>query len=157
VQDPVKPFIYSYHVRVPGYAQRTGKRLFLQPAFFEHGREAVFKTTDRKNMVYFTYPWSEEDNVEIELPAGFALDNADAPGPFSAGEISKYDVKIGVSQDGHKLLYHRSFFFGAGDKGLLFPVTAYPSLKQVFDELHTRDDHTLTLKQSAVATNANPN
>src|SRR5262249_36170243 len=26
--DPLKPFIYSFHVRVPGYAQRTGKRLF---------------------------------------------------------------------------------------------------------------------------------
>jgi hypothetical protein len=33
VTDPVKPFVYAYHVRVPGYAQRTGKRLFLQPAF----------------------------------------------------------------------------------------------------------------------------
>jgi len=33
--DPVRPFRYKYHVRVPEYAQRTGKRLFLQPAFFE--------------------------------------------------------------------------------------------------------------------------
>ena len=32
VTDPAKPFVYAFHVRVPGYAQRTGKRLFLQPA-----------------------------------------------------------------------------------------------------------------------------
>ncbi len=35
--DPIKPFVYSYKVRVPGYAERTGKRLFLQPAFFQKG------------------------------------------------------------------------------------------------------------------------
>src|SRR6185436_2039358 len=38
VTDPLKPFTYAYHVRVPGYAQRTGKRLFLQPSYFEHGQ-----------------------------------------------------------------------------------------------------------------------
>lgn len=84
VTDPVKPYIYSYHVRVPGYAQRTGKRLFLQPGFFEHGREALFSGSERRHAIYFHYPWSEEDSVTIEVPAGFTLDNADAPAPFSA-------------------------------------------------------------------------
>src|SRR5205823_4586991 len=32
--EPVRPLVYLYHIRVPEYAQRTGKRLFLQPAFF---------------------------------------------------------------------------------------------------------------------------
>ena len=44
VTDHVKPLIYSYHVRFPGYAQRTGKRLFIQPAFFQHGRGPLFAT-----------------------------------------------------------------------------------------------------------------
>ena len=40
--DPARPFVYSFHVRVPGYAPRTGKRLFLQPSFFERGVGALF-------------------------------------------------------------------------------------------------------------------
>jgi hypothetical protein len=146
VQDPFKPFTYTYHVRVPGYAQRTGKRLFLQPAFFERGHGALFTAASRKNMVYFNYPWSEEDNVEIELPEGFALDNADAPQPFNAGTISKYEVHIFVTEDKRKLIYKRAFFFG-NDNGLLFPVESYEQLRALFDELHKRDDHTITLKQ----------
>src|SRR5205823_4833713 len=123
VQDPVKPFVYQYHVRVPGYAQRTGKRLFLQPAFFQHGRDPLFAPAERRHMVYFHYPWQEQDEVDIELPAGYALDSPDAPAPFAAGEISKYDVKINVAKDGSKLFYRRSFLFGAGGiGGLLFPV-----------------------------------
>ena len=47
VSDRLKPFTYQYHVRVPGYAQRTGKRIFIQPEFFEHGMPAVFTASDR--------------------------------------------------------------------------------------------------------------
>lgn len=147
VTDPAKPFTYKYHVRVPGYAQRTGKRLFLQPAFFEHGREPLFTAANRRNMIYFSYPWSEEDEVQIDLPSGFALDNADAPQPFTAGKVGKYDVRILVTKDGRTLIYKRSFFFG-GEQTLLFPVESYPQLKLMFDELHKRDDHTITLKQA---------
>src|SRR5205085_1575771 len=106
------PLRKSRSGRARRYAQRTGKRLFLQPAFFERGRGALFTATGRRNMVYFNYPWSEEDNVEIELPEGFALDSPDAPQPFSAGTISKYDVHVLVTQDKRKLIYKRAFFFG---------------------------------------------
>ncbi|MGI9105374.1 MAG: DUF3857 domain-containing protein [Pyrinomonadaceae bacterium] len=149
VTDPIKPFIYAYHVRVPGYAQRTGKRLFLQPAFFQRGAGALFPTSERRNMIHFRYPWSEQDEVSINLPAGFALDNADAPMSLNAGEVSKYDIKIGVTKDGRTLFYHRDFFFGGGKTALLFPVAAYSQLKTLFDELHKRDNHTITLKQGA--------
>jgi hypothetical protein len=156
VTDPVKPFTYIYKVSVPGYAQRTGKRLFFQPAFFQHGLSPLFATSDRQNMIYFNYPWSEDDTVEIELPAGFYLDNADEPMPFAAGAICKYQVKIGVTEDKRTLVYHRSFFFGGGDAGLLFPVQSYPQLKQVFDEMNKRDNHTITLKQGAATAAATP-
>ena len=149
VTDPVKPFAYAYRVRVPGYAQRTGKRLFIQPAFFQHGLKPLFSAAERRNNIYFHYPWSEDDTVEITLPEGFALDNADAPQAFQSGEISSYAVKIAVTTDGRTLIYRRTFFFGGGDSGLLYPPTSYPGLKTLFDELHKRDNHTITLKQGA--------
>lgn len=149
VADPIKPFVYAYHVRVPGYAQRTGKRLFLQPAFFQRGAGALFPTSERRNMIYFPYPWSEQDEVTINLPAGFALDSADAPMGLNAGEVSKYNIKLSVIKDGRTLIYRRDFFFGGGKDLLLFPVAAYSQLKTLFDELHKRDNHTLTLKQGA--------
>lgn len=148
VTDPVKPFVYAYHVRVPGYAQRTGKRLFLQPAFFQRGAAALFPTSDRRHDIYFHYPWAEQDIVEIELPKGFALDNADSPQPFTAANIGKYEVKLGTTKDDRTLIYRRNFFFG-GNESILFPATSYAQLKKIFDILHQQDDHTITLKQSA--------
>jgi hypothetical protein len=139
-------------VRVPGYAQRTGKRLFLQPAFFQKGVEALFLTSDRKHPIYFHYPWSEEDTVTFDLPAGFALDNATSPVPITAGDISKYSAKASVTKDGDKLIYTRNFFFGSGGF-ILFPAKVYSQLKQYFDGVHEEDNHTITLKQSLTTAN----
>jgi hypothetical protein len=146
VTDPAKPFVYGYHVRVPAYAQRTGKRIFLQPAFFEYGSAPLFSSSIRKNDVYFHYPWSEYDEVTIELPTGYALDNADAPAPFSAGAISEYKPTVAVTSDGKLLIYKRNFFFGGGGN-IFFPVAAYPQLKNYFDVVNKQDNHTITLKQ----------
>lgn len=149
VDDPIKPFIYSYHVRIPGYAQRTGKRIFLQPGFFTHGLGSLFPASARKYDIYFHYPWSERDHITIELPPGFALDNADAPPsitPEMTHQISGLRIKMG--SDGKVLVYDRDFFFGGGDS-ILFPATGYAGVKQLFTLLNSADDHTITLKQSA--------
>ena len=148
VMDYTKPLVYNFHVRVPNYAQRTGKRLFLQPAFFQHGDGPRFATNDRKYPIYFHYPWSEDDRVDIELPKGYAFDNADTPAPFGSGKISEYKVSIQAATDGTLLVYKRNFFFG-GDATVLFPVESYAPLKQYFDMLHKQDNHSLALKQMA--------
>lgn len=150
VTDQVKPLVYSFHVRIPDYAQRTGKRLFLQPAFFQHGKAPMFATTDRKYPVYFHYPWSEDDRVEIEMPKGYAFDNADAPAPFRSGDISEYKVNLAVGKDGSFLIYKRNFFFG-GAASILFPVESYGSLKNYFDVMHKQDNHSIALKQAAAS------
>lgn len=155
ITDPLKPYTYNYHIRVPGYAQRTGKRLFLQPEFFQHGLDPLFSGSQRKYPVYFSYPWSEEDHVTIDLPAGFALDNADAPAAFGSPPVTDYKPGISVTTDGHSLIYRRSFYFGGADT-IVFPVSVYPKLKDYFDSVHQSDNHTVTLKQAATTAAATP-
>jgi hypothetical protein len=150
VTDPAKPFIYNYHIKVTGYAERTGKRIFLRPAFFQRGLEPLFPSSQRKQDVYFHYPWSEEDEVTFELPQGYALDNADAPAPFASTPISEYKPSAAVTSDGKTLVYKRSFYFG-GAGNILFPLSSYPQLKNYFDEVHQQDGHTITLKQNSTA------
>ena len=148
--DPVKPFAYSFRVRVPSYAQRTGKRLFFQPAFFQKGLAPIFPTAGRRHAVYFHYAWSEEDYVEIGLPEGFALDNAESPAPLTADTLSKYEPSAAITKDGRTLIYKRKFFFGRGNgQPMLYPNTTYPALKQYFDIVHKQDGHTIALKQGA--------
>jgi hypothetical protein len=137
-------------VRVPGYAQRTGKRIFIQPAFFQRGVEPLFATGGRKHPVYFHFPWSEDDQVHIELPPGYALDNADAPAPFGSGKISEYRPGLSITSDGKTLVYKRTFFFGGGG-AVLFPLETYPAVKGYFDQVHKQDNHNIALKQAAAS------
>lgn len=148
--DPSKPFVYKYHVRVPEYAQKTGKRLFFQPSFFTKGISALFSASTRLYPIYFHYPWSEDDNVTIQLPKGYALDNADRPAPINAGAVSQYDVQMGVTADQGTLVYKRKFFFGNPDL-LLFPVQQYDAIKRLFDEVNKADNHIIPLKQTGPA------
>lgn len=148
VTDTQKPFTYSFKIRVPGYAERTGKRLFLKPSFFQTGRGTLFKTSSRRYDIYFNYPWAEEDTVTIELPQGFALDSPEAPAPFKAGDVTSYDGKLMVTKDGRNLILMRKFFFGGNDS-IVFPANSYTQLKAVFDVLTERDNHTIALKQQS--------
>ncbi len=148
IADAAKPFVYQYKVRVPNYAQKTGKRLFLQPGFFEYGENPVFSTAARKYDIYFQYPWSEIDDIQIELPKNYALDNADAPALLEDPQkIGSLRINIGITKAGDVLTYQRKFHFGGGNQ-ILFPVAAYQPLRNLFDGFHKADTHTITLKQN---------
>jgi len=147
VTDPSKPLITKYKIRVPSYAQKTGKRLFIQPGFFEYGSSPMFSSATRKFDVYFRYPWSEDDRIEIQLPEGFALDNADAPGQIAdPSKIASDTVQMSIDNIGNVLKYNRKFYFGRGGN-ILFPSQAYTAVKGLFDAFHQADTHTISLKQ----------
>ncbi len=142
-----KPYVYSYKIRIPAYAQRTGSRLFLQPAFFQRGIEKTFASNQpRLHPVYFAYAWSEDDSVTIDLPEGFQLDSPDAPNPFAANGID-FSPKLSITKDQRRFIYRRAFSLGAGGV-IMFDTKNYPWLKQVFDYVREADDHTVALKQN---------
>ena len=146
-KDPTKPFIMNYHIRVPQYAQRTGRRLFFQPGFFEKGEGAIFTGSSRKYPVYFPFSWAEEDDITIDLPQGFELESADAPAPARVPDILSLETKMAVTLDGHTLHYDRKFSFG-GTQNLLFPAAQYGGVKQIFDKVYEVNSHMLTLRES---------
>jgi hypothetical protein len=46
-EDATKAVGVKYHIKIEGYAQRTGKRLFVTPAFFEAAMPARFSAATR--------------------------------------------------------------------------------------------------------------
>jgi len=147
VDDASKPLIERFNVRIPNYAQRTGKRIFLQPGFFEYGEKPVFSNADRQYDIFFRYPWSEKDEIEITYPKSYDLDNADAPGQVAdPSKIGLDEINIRVDKQNSLLKYERKFHFGAGPT-VLFKPNVYQPLKNLFDAFHKADSHTITLKQ----------
>jgi hypothetical protein len=143
--DPEQALKLHCHIKIPGYAQRTGKRILVQPLFFQRGVPPLFAATERRYPVDLHYAWQERDTISIMLPNGFAPDHAESPGAFSFGAPGSYELKISV-KDGRELVCGRSLTFGKGG-ALSYPVATYPKVKNVFDEVHRRDDVTISLKQ----------
>jgi len=105
----------------------------------------MFPASTRKLAIYFHYAWKEEDEIALQLPPGFTLENAETPAPVKAADVVDFKVWMGVTTKGDELQYKRTLRFNA----LLFPASSYTPLKQVFDMIHEADNHTLTLKQGA--------
>jgi len=57
---------------------------------------------------------------------------------------------VEIIKDGRGIKYNRSFVFG-GSGSIFFPTESYAQLRQVFDAIHQRDSHTLTLRQGELA------
>jgi hypothetical protein len=148
-KDLSQPVKFSYHVRVQAYAMRTGKRLFVTPAFFEFNLPARYTAAARKYEIYFRYPWSEIDDVVIQAPKGYELDHADAPPSLVFAPVGSYKLKISVTKT-NRIIFHRELIFG-NNQLLLLAADAYPKLKGVFDAIHDRDTHLLTLKAQQVS------
>ena len=149
VTDPDKPFCYRYKIRIPGYAQVTGKRVFLQPAFFQKGNTAEFPTSTRVHDIHFSFAWTEKDDVTIQLPDGFSGSNVTEPQSIGFGEVGEYKVGLLINENG-ALHYRREFAFGRGGR-VIFPKAAYQQLKTVFDKVHENDTQLVTITAQTAA------
>ena len=150
VTEPEKPLVYSYKVSVPGYAQSTGRRLLLRPAFFQFNLAPMFSASERKYGICFQYPWSEEDVVTFEVPEGYELESPDAPQSSKIAQIGNYDVRLQMTRDHRKLTYGRKFTWG-NQGAIMFAAEAYPQMKQIFEFIHRQDNHTLALRQGSAS------
>ena len=151
LRDPEQPLKVSYKLHVPGYAQRTGKRILFPPALFQQGTAPYFTTSERRYDIYFAYPWAETDTVTIALPTGYVPDNPDAPAAVNGGALTQYQPRLSLSKDRRTLILSRKFFFGQGlsETGLLlYPANGYPELKRHFDLIQQRDNFSFVLKHT---------
>jgi len=144
--DSSKPLTYIMRVKVPNYAAKAGRRMIVQPGFFEYGASPVFSSATRTNSVYFPFPWSETDSIEIKLPEGYVLDNPERPEEVAdSGGIAKNSILISIDQSSNTLIYKRNFSFGGGGR-ILFPAGSYTALKTLFDAFHKADTHALSIR-----------
>jgi len=143
--DPLKPFSLTYSVKIPGYADNTGQRFFLQPAFFEKGMGAMFTAETRANNISFHYPINEKDDLTITIPPWMKIEEGSAPQDFGNADWGKFLVKLSFRKKDATLLYSRELVFSMTD----ISAKGYLPLKNIFNKIHQSDEHTLTLHAGA--------
>jgi len=141
---PLEPVAITYHIRVPAYADMTGQRMFVQPAFFQKGAAAMFTSPERAHNIYLTHPWTEQDEVTITLPAGYVLEELSRAAPFPPSPNLSYSAGASFRKSTNTLTYKREFIFKAKE----IKSTGYTALKTVFDGIHAQDNATLSIKRA---------
>ncbi len=140
--DPLEPLSVSYHLRVPEYADRTGSRLFFQPAVFQKNETPLFSETKRRADIMMHYSNVTRDEIRFTLPANFVIEQANAPGNLPIGDLGKYEVVLGENPATKDIHYNRTLTL----TDVYIPVKYYESVRNAFEAIHRMDTHTLTLK-----------
>jgi hypothetical protein len=143
LKGPATPVSVSFEVMGPRFAQRTGTRIFFQPSFFKKGENPVFAETSREYDIYIPFYWSEEDEIKINLPDGYELEEASAPRAVKVPDLLAYDVDVAWLKKENSIRFRREYSV----LGRHLKKDLYPALKEVFDELQTREQHTITLRE----------
>lgn len=137
--DPDQPLKAVFSVELPGFATTTGKRLLLPSELFQ--TRQIFAHSERKNSVYFDYPYRVIEKTQITLPPDVQVEN------LPQNEPVKTDFAVcGVQRTvkGNVLELRRDFALG----GNSFPLKDYPALKSFFEKVHSADEEQVTLKNS---------
>ena len=143
IDDPDQPLVYSFAIHAPGYAQRTGKRLFVQPAVFEHSLAAVFPSPRRAYPIDFHYAWLERDSIVIALPEGYELEPPEAPTPAILPGCGVYQASFAAVSAETLVVYRRVLRMDRWS----IEQSQYDGVKSFFDAVHEQDGRTLALRR----------
>ena len=128
----------TFQVDIPSFASSTGKRLIVPSDLFEGDRTQPFAHGERKQPVYFNYPYYAADDVQITFPAGMRVENLPQNQPLQT-EFSFY--KVQRSANGNTFSVTRDFAMG----GIAFVQKDYPELKKFFTGVSTDDSESVVL------------
>ncbi len=144
--DPTHPLHATYHLEAPRYAQVTGKRLLFQTFPFHRAVASPFSSSERHAAVEFPYAWKESDQIVFKLPVHWTLDNSDSPGRMELGKPGYYDGALSITKN-NELISKRELVFGR-EGALYYEPKIYPQIKNAFDQIQLRDQHSIALKES---------
>lgn len=132
LQDIGQPLNYTYSIRVPDYATKTGNLLFFQTPWTSKLR--LGNLTDKIEREYALLLWPLNlygyllETIELRIPQGYRPMEVDLANSFHTSDLlysSDYDYQNGI------LKCKRTLYFNT----LEIPKDNYPEFKQVSDSI----------------------
>jgi len=138
------PLVAEYHLTIPDWASSAGKRTLLPAGIFTAIEKHTFEHVDRVQPIYVDYPYEKDDDVTIELPAGWQVSGLPTPQNVDA-HVLNYSLK--VDKDGATLHLTRKLTWDF----LLLEPKYYPALRVFFQSVRTGDDQQIVLQPAAAS------
>lgn len=137
------PLVAEFSLKIPGWVAGAGRRALLPVGLFSAPEKHLFDHADRVQPIYFSFPFSRTDDVNVDLPLGWQITTLPAP----------------QKQDGHIISYTMS---AENNKGtlhlnrtlnvdvLMLETKYYPALRNFFQIVRTVDEQQVVLQPGAV-------
>ncbi len=74
-EDTEKQLSATFKVEIPSYASSVGKRMLVPTNLFESRNRQPFAHGERKQPVYFNFPYYLVDETTITFPSSFQMEN----------------------------------------------------------------------------------
>ncbi|MCC7308078.1 MAG: DUF3857 domain-containing protein [Acidobacteria bacterium] len=136
------PFRFSFKFIVPRWLVLTGRRGFIKTNPFDY-HSLTFADTRRENPIYFDYPFQVVEKIAIEVPTGFGIEILPKSRLVDgSNDVAALSIAYGSVDDTVKV--ERVFTRGR-DRQVLYPVSAYDSLRTLFNAIQRAKDEPVVL------------
>jgi Domain of Unknown Function with PDB structure (DUF3857) len=133
-------FTAEFKIKVPGWMAGMGRRAMLPIGLFTAGEKNIFVHAERKHPIYFSFPFSRQDDVTVTLPLGWQVASL-PPARNEGGGPILYTIK--AEKDGSTLHLTRSLKI---DLLLLDNKKYYSDLRNFFQVIRTGDEEQAILQ-----------
>jgi hypothetical protein len=136
--DADKQLSASFSVEIPSYASSAGKRMLVPTNLFQSRSRQPFAHGERKQPVYFNFPYYHIDEITIAFPAAFHMENLPDVQPIRT-DFSIYNLKH--SDQANAVTISRTFAIAE----IAFQQKEYADLRKFFGEVNAGDTQSLVL------------
>jgi hypothetical protein len=141
VDDPI---VVTFDVDLPSLGSSAASRAILPMSVFAASAKNPFAAAQRKNPIVFSHAWSEEDDVTLDMPEGYAVESLPQGVSWDVGAAT---YKTAYATDGKSVHLKRALQVYAR----FFDVTAYEPIRKFFGRVTAADQEQLVLKSAAKA------
>lgn len=132
------PLVAEYDLKVPGWASPAGHRVLVPVGLFSAHERHAFDHAERVHPIYIEYPYSDVDDINIQIPAGWQVSSL-PKGWSDVGKVVGYTLT--AQNDNGKLHVSRTLSIDF----ILMDVKYYAPLRNYFQEIKTADDQQIVL------------
>jgi len=136
-----KPLVLKYDFVTGRYGSRLNSLLLFKPTIIERRDEIEFNEPSRKYAVRLRLKQVREDLVQIEIPAGYKVDEL-PPEENISTEFGEFQTAYKVN--GQTITFSRRFIA----RSLFVPPERYPEFKQFFEKIYNSDQSNVVLVRS---------
>lgn len=135
-----EPVVVTYAAKVP--LSTAGSRVVVPLSVFEAESKNPFASTSRTQAIYFPYPFLEEDEVKLTLPATHTAVALPEPSELNAGSMR---YRNETKQDGSVITFKRTLSVDA----MLIDTKYYGAVRNFYSSVTAADQKPLLLTGTA--------